>query len=171
MDDMLKDFCAESKGLIDQMAEILEKVEADPTQFKVLEEFGQVVDRIMGSAKFLALNYPPDHPIHGMANFAELCKIIGYKASQTNNNSNLITVVVAFLFDATEALATMTYVIDTDQTKMLNEVLTSTFLDRLHWLASKFDENLRATVAITKESANSTQADIDALLKQMGVKR
>jgi len=169
MDDILKEFVDESKGLIEQMIEILEKVESDPSQLKELETYGQIVDRIMGGAKVLALDHPATHPVHSIANLSELCKLVGYKASQVTNNPHLITVVIAFLLDATETLASLNAEIAVPQPKKISDLLTATFLDRLQWLAKKFDENLRASVAITKESAKSTQDDIDALLRQMGV--
>lgn len=169
MDDILKEFVDESKGLIDQMIEILETVESDPSQLKQLETYGQIVDRIMGGSKVLALDYPFTHPVHSIANFSELCKLVGYKASQVTNNSHLITVVIAFLLDATETLQALNTEIMAPEPKRVSELLTATFLDRLQWLAKKFDENLRSSVAITKSTAKSTQDDIDALLKQMGV--
>lgn len=169
MDDILKEFQLESKELIVQMIEILERVESDPSQLRELETFGQIVDRIMGGAKVLALEYPPSHPVHAIGNFSELCKLVGYKASQVTNNQHLITVVIAFLLDASETLHDLNEEIVAPAPKKISELLTATFLDRLQWVAKKFDENLRATVAVTKESAKSTQDDIDALLKQMGV--
>jgi hypothetical protein len=171
MDDMLKDFCDESKGLCEQLDEILDKVESDvTTQVKHLEGFGQIVDRIMGGAKILALDYPPEHPVHAIGTFTELCKLIGYKASQVTNNPNLTTVVVAFLQDAMETLEALLEEIVSPQPQHVSEFITMTFIDRLKWLATKFDENLRATVAVSKESAQSTQNDVEALLRQMGVK-
>jgi hypothetical protein len=169
MDDILQDFVAESKELTAQLTEVLELVEEDPKLYKELEGFGQIVDRIMGSAKYLALDLPPEHPMHAIASFTELCKIIGYKASQVGNNENLTTTVAAFLLDATETLGELYDQTLADTKGGATALLSTTFLDRLRWLATKFDENLRASVAITKESAKSTQDDIDAILKQMGV--
>lgn len=163
------EFVVESKGLTDQLTEILESVVEDPKLFKELEAFGQIVDRIMGSAKFIALDYPPEHPSHAIANFTELCKIIGYKASQVGDNPPLTSTVAAFLLDATETLDQLYKQLESGQSEQLSSLLTTTFLDRLRWLATKFDENLRTTVAINKESAKSTQNDIDAILKQMGI--
>lgn len=169
MDDMLKDFVDEAKELTDQLTEILEVVEGEPGKYKEFERFGQIVDRLMGGAKLCALDHPQDHPVHTIANFTELCKIIGYKASQVSGNEQLATTVASFLLDATETLCALYDRCETGTKGNLNEVLTATFLDRLQWLATKFDESLRPTVAISKASANSTQSDIDSILKQMGL--
>lgn len=176
MDDILKEFAVESKELIQEMVDILELVEVQPDKYTELEKYGQVVDRIMGGAKVLALDHPPAHMIHTIGNFAELCKLIGYKASQIGSNAQFLTIVVAFLMDATETLQDLNSGLEGGQTKPINELVTQTFLERLRWLAGQFDKNLRASVATGTENKAgdaqleaSTQADIDSLLKQMGL--
>jgi hypothetical protein len=163
MDEILVEFVGETKSLVEDMTAALEVVEEDPTKVQELERFGQVIDRIMGGAKTIALDFPAIHPIHTLANFAELCKVIGYKASQVHNNSHLITVVVSFLFDATETIEELLRNIEANDVHRMNSVVTATFLDRLKWLTQSFDESLRATVA------TSSQEDINDLLRKLGV--
>ena len=51
-------FKEESLELIEELLEILESVEEDITQNERLEEYGQIVDRIMGAAKSFAASEP-----------------------------------------------------------------------------------------------------------------
>ena len=88
MKEIILDFCNETIGLIDELESILEELEEDPTQHGKLEKFGQIIDRIMGAAKSLALEE--------MANFCELGKAIGYQSGQVEDPA-LLNVVIAVL--------------------------------------------------------------------------
>jgi chemotaxis protein histidine kinase CheA len=173
MDEILEEFTRESKDLIEQMTGILESVEEDPKRFQKLEDFGQTVDRIMGGAKSIAMGYPPEHATHVIANYCELCKLVSYKASQIPDNPDLTNIVTALLLDATETLEQLTSQLENHGDSQIKNVMTTTFLDRLKWVATKFDENLRASVAITTNGSpatkSSTQQDIDQILKQLGL--
>jgi hypothetical protein len=187
MNEILIEFQSESKALIVQLMQILESVEAEPSLYKSLEQYGQIVDRIMGAAKSLNQMIPHNAKLETIGNFAALGKVIGYKASQVGNNEQLVTVAVALLLDATEVLGQLNDTLLETGSTANGELLSDTFLDRLKWLATKFDETLRATLAIDKSSAkpsgkaaqpNATgpQAyqpvlnEIDAVLKKLGVK-
>jgi hypothetical protein len=169
VDEILVEFLNESKQLTEELIPILEKVEEDPTHYKEFDTFGQIIDRIMGGAAVLALDRPAGDPVHMIAKFTELCKVIGYKASQVNN-PELATITASFLIDASETLLELYEQIKSGQAGSIGEYLTETFLDRLKWLAKKFDDSLSGSIAVTKESAASAQDDIDAILKQMGMK-
>jgi hypothetical protein len=157
----------ESNELIAQLIEILEKVEADPTRPEELATFAQIVDRIMGSAATAAIDLPSDHQIHVITRFAELCKLIGYKASHMTGNPALTAVVTAFLMDATESLQRLTQIILSGQKRDINQIITKTFLERLQMLAAKFDAF--GHIPSTLEGAQSSQNQIDDLLKKMGL--
>lgn len=82
-DDILKEFQIESKNLIEESLRVLENCDGDPSQAHSLEEYAQLVDRIMGGAKSLAVHLnDPNHIIHKVGDYAALCKAVGYKASQ-----------------------------------------------------------------------------------------
>ena len=87
MAEIVDDFCKESEKIYEQLEEMLEDYEEtkDP---KKLEEFGQVIDRIMGAAKSV------DAVQTGV--YCELGKTISYKASQSMDKA-LLDIVVAFL--------------------------------------------------------------------------
>lgn len=162
MDEILTEFTVESKRLLSDMASALEVLEEDPTQVEQFEFFGNYVDRMMGGAKSIAMGYAEDHAIHLIAKFCELCKAIGYKAAQTKNNQMLSQVVTALLLDATETLENMVSGLN-ENSSQIEDVITSTFLDRLNWVLKHFDPNLRGSVAI------NSQADIDRMLKSLGM--
>ena len=50
MAEIIEDFCSESAAIYEQLEELLDNYE-DSNDPKILEEFGQVIDRVMGAAK------------------------------------------------------------------------------------------------------------------------
>lgn len=188
MEEILKEFGAESTNLIAQLNEILEQLEENATQSGLFEEFGQVVDRMMGTASTLSIDFDPGHPLHTIAKYCELCKIISYKSSQITNQPQLLTVVVALLLDATETLEKLVTAAVNQSQESLQDLVTKTFLERLHWIAGRFDKNLRATVGSTPAPAASPaptapaatgtpssgeateERSLDFVLEQLGLK-
>lgn len=169
MDEIVVEFKEESKKLVEEMTEILEEVDGQYIHRFMLENFGQLVDRIMGGAKNLALVVEKPDNIAKIGKYAELCKLVGYKSSQVENEQ-LFTISVALLLDATEMLQEMINNLETDKEVDVKGLLNNTFLDRLSWIATKFDEGLRASVAVKQGKApGKSQDQIDALLKQLGI--
>ena len=174
MDEILTEFKQESNGLINELIEILEGVEGDISQRGRLEEYGQKVDRIMGTAKSLATADIAKDIMEKIGNYGELCKIVGYKCSQIDKNAGLFDLVIAFLLDATEMLQKM--VEDVDQGKLdFKSLLGQTFLDRLKWIDRQLGEGLRGTVATPaggaakKAVADINQKQIADVLAQLGL--
>ena len=168
MDEILEDFKSESKALIADLINILESVEGDFTKVEELEQYGQVVDRIMGGASTVSMTMDDPSEIEKIAKFAELCKKVGYRASQIEKNEDFFHITVALLMDATE---TMESVVDSlgRERKNWNEFLSSTFLDRLKFVNSHFSENTRASVAVGTGENAMGQDDINDLLKSLGI--
>jgi hypothetical protein len=173
--DILNDFKSETKSLVSELLELLDAADGDPTKFGKLEQYGQTVDRIMGGAKSLATNFaedfPSGHMIHQMGDYAALCKAVGYKASQVNDNEQFFNVCVAFLLDATEMLQKMVNLLGAEQGVSISYLLNKTFLDRLRWINSQFKSDMRATVASgdAQSPKKMNQSEIDDLLKKLGV--
>lgn len=173
--EILEDFKTESKGLITELLDLLEEADGDPTQYEKLERYGQTVDRIMGGVKSLATNFaedfPAGHMIHQMGDYAALCKAVGYKASQIQENEQFFNVCVAFLLDATEMLSQMVARLGSEEVKNLSHLLNKTFLDRLRWINAQFKGDVRATVASTNApvAKKMNQTEIDDLLRKLGV--
>jgi hypothetical protein len=173
--EILEDFKTESKGLVAELLDLLEEADGDPNAWGNLEQYGQTVDRIMGGAKSLATNFAADFPaghlIHQMGDYAALCKAVGYKASQIRDNEPFFNVCVAFLLDATEMLKQMVASLGLEQGVSLSYLLNKTFLDRLRWINTQFQGDVRATVSSTSGTAAKKlkQTEIDDLLKKLGI--
>lgn len=165
--EIVEDFVTESKNLIHQALELLEGIEGDFSQVKKLADYGNNVDRIMGGAKSLALMAPPNHALHIISDYAELCKAVGYKASQINDNPQFYDVCVALLLDATESLDTMLDRTD-DNADIIKKDLPQAFIDRVRWVSNQFSEGYRSSVDSTG-SQKMDQSEIDALMKKLGL--
>lgn len=171
MDEILLEFKEESKSLVEELLDILDSAEEGFDHKQELEQYGQIVDRIMGGAKSVAMASDSPMP-EQIGTYAELCKIVGYKGSQISEDGPFYTVVIAFLLDATEMLEVMIDVTGTKKEKNIKEILSTTFLDRLKWISERFEEGLRASVATKADDDDkkeNEQADIDAILKQLGL--
>lgn len=169
--DILKDFETESISLIEGMLQILEDCEDNFKQVKRLEEYGQTVDRIMGGAQNLAVLMSDDkHIIHKIADYAAVCKAVGYKASQIKDNDGFYNICVGLLLDATENLREMIEVVN-DETahKKVEKIILPQIIDRVKWVSSQFSSDYAASVDVkTSAGAKLGQEDIDALLKKLG---
>jgi chemotaxis protein histidine kinase CheA len=166
--EILEEFQNESKILIDKMNSILEEVEGDFNQVQSLEEYGNNVDRIMGAAKSLALMAEPDHLIHKIADYAAICKAVGYKSSQIRDNEQFYDICVALLMDGTEVLQEMIDNLSAGKSG-IQELFSKTFLERLRWVSSVFKADVRASVDVNKGQKKMSQSDIDDLLKKLGL--
>ena len=161
MKEIVDDFCKESFELFTELEECLEKLEDEPTLTEELEKFGQIIDRIMGAAKSVGAD--------DVATFCELGKTIGYKSSQIKDNA-LLEVVVAILFDAVEILKKMITKIQTKENHGLKTINTDAFGTRLRWLADKFKNIERSSVAYEEEEAQVLdQTSIDDLMSSLGL--
>lgn len=170
MDEIVVDFKEESKELIGQLNQILAECEGNFDKRIRLEEYGQIVDRIMGGSKSLAMVFDDTTHIDKIGSYAELCKLVGYKASQIENNVPFYDIVVGLLMDATEMLEEISNSLATPQEKDIKDLLSKTFLERLQWVSQQFDENTRGTVAIDQTGKKKTgQSEIDDLLASMGI--
>ena len=163
MEEIVIGFTEEADTLYDDLTEILESYEDEPKQ-KKLEEFGQVIDRVMGAAKSIEANRT--------GNFCELGKTISYKASQSMDQE-LLNIVVAVLFDTVEILQKINKKIIKSKTEELEELNLDRFGTRLRWLSEKFQNIERGSVSIEASSLESEgkadQKSIDDLLASLGL--
>ena len=162
MKEIAIEFCDESDELLETMRDLLEEAEDDPSQGSLFEEFGQMVDRIMGAAKTL-----------GAEEIGHLCqmgKIIGYKCSQANNLP-VQEIASGVLLDLCDFLEVMLMnVRDSETTHDLNY---EAFTKRLSWLADKLKHIDRSSCSFDEEEAESTgtkttTAELDRLISQFG---
>ena len=172
-EEILKDFVKETKGLIAQMQETLLDAEADITLAQSLESYGQMVDRIMGGARIIAVDMQDkNHLIHKLADYTGICKAVGYKTSQIKDNHEFYQICVALLMDATDLLEEMMNEIEKGSPSLsLKEIISQTLIDRLRWVSEKFSSEYRESVEIKSDSkvTKLSQDEIDKLMSKLGL--
>jgi chemotaxis protein histidine kinase CheA len=139
MDEIVQEFCQESRLILSELDPLLQGLELNPSDFKSLEVFGQKVDRIMGAAKSLEFNQ--------MGIISEFCKTISYKSAQSKN-TDLVTIVVAFLFEAVEILEEMFKNLEQNKPGELDPSTIKTIISRLEFISGRLTHIQRASVAI-----------------------
>lgn len=169
MDKIVVEFKQESKDLIEQLHEILDEIEGEFSKRHRLDEFGQVVDRILERAKGLELEFDDPTQVKKIGKYAELCKLVGFKASQIEDNEQFYDIVVALLMDATEMLEEITNSLATEDEKSVKQSLSKTFLERLQWVSKQFDQNTAVSDETESVETEDGQDQVEALLKAMGV--
>ena len=107
MSEIIDDFCKESGAIYNELEQILDSYEDEHDSSK-LEEFGQIIDRVMGAAKSV------DATQTGL--YCDLGKTISYKASQSMDQA-LLDIVVAVLFDTVKILQSMNKTISESKDK------------------------------------------------------
>lgn len=147
MDELLEHFKTESMQLLKSMEEILVELEANPDNSKRLSEVGQLVDRIMGSAKTIVQNSQDNRLIQVIADYAELCKLISYKTSQIQNEKNLLTVIVALLLDGTEMMEDL--LSQVGEKTQIQLPFTKQYLERLRWALTQLSSELKGSVGLS----------------------
>jgi len=169
---LIEDFQKESLNLIERMSLILEQCEDDIRLAPGLEEYGQLVDRIMGGSQSLVMGLESDLPIipvlEQIGNYAGVCKAVGYKTSQLRDNEAFYSICVAFLMDATEVLQQMTEIIFSNSSTF---EFNQTFINRLKWVSEQFGGEFRSSVAVKQSNhgGRMNQNEIDELLKKLGI--
>ena len=161
--ELLEGFLEESRKLTQNLLQILEDLEGSPEKVSDLANYGNQVDRVMGGAKSLAIMVPVTHALHMISDYAELCKIVGYKGSQIRNNEQFFNIVVALLLDATETLVLLLDRIH-EPTEALRKTFSDTFVERLKWVSHQFGDGYAQTV----QSQKLGQDEIDKLMSKLG---
>ena len=160
MKEIVVGFCEESNELCEQLEELLDGYEENPGKIALLEQFGQIIDRIMGAAKSI--------DAEKTGQFCELGKIVSYKASQTDD-LKLLEIVTAVLFDTLDILRSLLENIEDLGEEKVEGINLETFSNRLKWLAEKFSHVERSSVAVVEESSDNKQESIDQLLADLGL--
>lgn len=166
--EIVEDFVAESKTLIEELLDLLEGIEGDFSRVKDLSTYGNNVDRIMGGAKNLALLSEENHALNMISDYAALCKAVGYQASQIRDNEQFFDICVALLLDATETLEVLLEHIN-DSAKVLIEIIPEAFIERLRWVSQQFSDEYSVSVGTGETNTKLQQSEIDDLLKKLGL--
>lgn len=167
--EILNEFIVESKSIIKNSTEVLDKVEGKMALANRLKEYSNFVDRIMGSAKIIGVMATPGHAVNLVVDYAAICKAVGYKASQINDNEQFYDICVALLQDATENLESLLGNLDKSPEE-LKKTISNTFIERLRWVSNKFSSEYYASVGPSNSGQkNLEQNEIDNLMKKMGL--
>ncbi|CAM9920919.1 unnamed protein product, partial [Chrysoparadoxa australica] len=140
MKEIVDEFCEESLGLLEELKDILDDFEDDPSQTQLLEKFGQTVDRIMGASKTLGLKE--------IGHLCQMGKIIGYKGSQAGEEK-LQEVTSGVLFDLCDTLEILLNNVSEGKGEGAHN--TEPFQKRLQWLAGKFKHIERASCSFDEQ--------------------
>ena len=139
MNELVESFRNESETLIAALEDLLGEIEEDFSKREKLNEFAQIIDRIMGSARSIANFGFKQTEIEKLGSFAELCKQIGYRGANVKNN-DFYAITIAFLEDATESMKKLITALDQPaEMKMISDLLFSTFMNRLDWILEQFE--------------------------------
>lgn len=167
MKELIVEFCDESDELLEQLRDILDNFEDEPSQSSLLEEFGQTVDRIMGAAQTMG--------VQDIGSLSQMGKIIGYKASQSKQQA-LQEVTAGVLFDLCDFLEVL--LVNIREGKSQSDLNYETFQNRLQWLADKFKDIERSSCTIEEEESSEasahgpkgakTTAELQKLISQFG---
>ncbi len=141
--EILNEFRTESKGLLTELQELVEKLEevdsASVFPEGLLTEFAQKIDRIMGAVKTMALLEPAHEGFASIGKLAELCKAIGYKAAEKKNTS-MLPIFSAFWADTIEVIEGLLKCIENpDETRKIAQSFPPVLAQRLAWLKSKIE--------------------------------
>ena len=160
-DEILAGFVVESKKLVRECVRILEKVEDGEGPERLLADYANRIDRVMGAAGSLA----PEggkHVLNLIADGTSLCKSLGNQTAKLAHHHPYINVATSFLIDATEMIEELLADVEGDYEK-LRKHLQGPLVDRLKWITAmsdKFPEKARAEDSLG-------QATIDELIKKL----
>ncbi|MCC7405382.1 MAG: hypothetical protein IT288_13370 [Bdellovibrionales bacterium] len=169
MNEVVREFKSEALEILAKLLVLLEELEEDPSRVAELDDYGQKVDRIMGGAMSLAAAVNQDPLLNQIGACAGLCKTVGYRGSQIQNNQGFARAVIGLLYDMTEILQTMVERAGSAQGFDLSAPLYLTVLDRLKWVSEQFKAGTRSSLKIGSQPAKSGLEEIEALLKKLGV--
>ncbi len=161
MREIVIDFCDECDALTNELEDCLDKFE-DEEEPQNLEQYGQIVDRMMGAAQTL-----------GITDLGQLCKmgkIIGYKSSQCEE-LELQNVSSGILFDLTDLLKAL--ILELRDPTQKNNINVEAFLGRLKWLGEKLQHIKRSSCSFEGDSDSHEKSDdhIDHLIENFSDKK
>jgi chemotaxis protein histidine kinase CheA len=159
--EILTEFQAEAKKLVEELEEILEEMEGcDSYPSQPMERFAQRIDRIMGAAQTLNQLDPDNKGLRLVGALAQICKRMGYQAAQAKE-ARLLPFFSAFWADTLELVDALVSVVgDAKSTSQIQERYAQALLKRLEWLQSKVASSGASGGA---PSSALNQSDVDAL--------
>lgn len=161
--EIVKGFQDETSQIVAELNSVVEGLEDAEGEFpaKLLEEFAQKIDRIMGTAKTLSVEAPSHQGLRLIGKLGEICKATGYKAAQ-GRVTLLLPVFAAFWADTIEVIdETVANLNDESKVNQLTQKFSPVLQKRLEWLARKVLEHAK-----TVPGGAQSEIQVDALLAQ-----
>ena len=161
--EILTDFQAETKGLLEELTEVVEKLEEASGAFPAAElaEFSQKIDRVMGAAQTMSSLEAGHAGLERIGAIAQICKSLGYKAIECKAVT-LVPLFAAFWADTLDVLAELVETLGDDAANKAKAAAFAAVLqNRLTWLSGK--------VQTSAGGVNlQSQAEIDEILAKLG---
>jgi hypothetical protein len=158
-----KNFVEESKKLCIEMEEILVKVEKQGVfEQQKLEQYSNLVDRIMGGARTLATEAGPGHALNLIGDYCSFGKKISKKTAEIDITDQFFSVCLAILHETTTTLKVILANIDQPSDKIKDKIPEG-MVDRLRFVYQQFSDS--------EASGNieMNQSEIDDLMKKLGM--
>ena len=137
-------FRDEAFPLLKELECIVEKLEEQSDQFptQLMLEFSQKIDRIMGTAKTVALDDREHLGPARIGQLSEICKILGQQAAAAKK-SELLPIFAAFWADTIEAIREFLEKLeDKKACQVLASKYSSVLTKRLEWLSKTVGKGL-----------------------------
>ncbi len=170
--EILDEFKNETNQLMTELTEVVEKLEIKTDSFptELLQEFSQKIDRVMGTAKTLMMMDEGNADLQRVADIADLCKRLGYKAAESQSNM-LIPLFAGFWADTIEVLGDLVnHLDDPEKSEALAKSFFSILMGRLQWLSTKVTgKGLPPSSTKPALGEATDQMDVDDLLKAFGL--
>ncbi len=171
-DPIVVEFIEESRNIIKDLNLVLEQAEAGSENARNLATYGQMTERILTRATALAMKMASksagrNNTIEKIADYAAVCKVVGYKTAQIKDNPGFYSTCVALLLDATEVMSEMFNLLEQDQEINAKAVISLTLIERLKWVSGKFSSDYREKISV-KTPVKLNQNEIDTLLIKLG---
>lgn len=145
---------------------IIDEVENTTDHFpsELFQEFAGRIDRIMGAAKTISMTAPDHEGLKRIGKLSELCKAVGYKASE-QKAIELLPIFAAFLNDTIEIIHELMAAIEDEQkSSQIAGNFSGVLQKRLEWLSSRITGSGTAP-----GSAKASEAELKALAKRLGL--
>jgi len=172
--EILESFREESAKVLAELTEVVEMLEKVRGEFpaKLLEDYSQKIDRIMGAAKTIQMTAPDNVGLKRISKMSELCKKLGYKAAE-RKIPQLIPIFAAFWADVIEVVEELINALeDPVETESIATNYSPVLQKRLEWLASKVSKDNaleHVGAAAGKSQAITNDIDVMSLLKDLGL--
>ena len=137
--DIVEGFRQESNALLAELIDVVDRIEVSQGEFpsKLLEEFSQKIDRIMGAAKTLVVSFGAHPGLERIGKLSELCKALGYQAASKKVTA-LLPLFAAFWSETIEVIQELLGELeDSARSEQIAKSFSAVLQKRLEWLAAK----------------------------------